>query len=113
MASRQLLDRCLLVGQRVVAQIEVAVTVIRLRALRGAAAMAYLHDDEAKLGKLLIGAVSAKRVRHSLLLRTGIDVSDDRVFFLWIEIERLPHVAVKRRHAVSGLDAECLGQLPA
>src|SRR5438093_762366 len=113
MPGGQLFDRRLLIGKGVVAQIEIAIAVICLRPLGRAAAMADLHNDETELSELLIGAVSAKRVRNPLLLRARINVSDDRVFFLWIEIKRLPHVAVEIGHAVGGLDAECLRQLPA
>ena len=50
-ALRQLLDRRLLVGEAVVAQVAVAVVVVPLRPLRVAAAVADLDDDEAELGE--------------------------------------------------------------
>ena len=45
----ELLDRRLLVGQAVVAQVAVAVVVVPLRAVRVAAAVADLDHDEAEL----------------------------------------------------------------
>ena len=53
MPGGQLLQAGLLVGQAVVAQVEVAVDVVGLRAGRRAAAVAQLNDDEADLRQLL------------------------------------------------------------
>ena len=107
------LDRGLLVDEAVVAEVEVAEGVVRLRPLRAAAAMADLDDDEPELRELHVACCTREPVRHALLLRAGVDVGDDRVLLLRVEVERLPHVAVEVGDAVGGLDGERLGQLPA
>ena len=90
---RQLLDRRLLVGQSVVAQIAVAVVVVPLRPLRVAAAIADLDDDEAELRERDVVAARVERLGDALGLRARIDERDDRILPRRIEVERLVHHA--------------------
>ena len=109
----ELLDGGLLVGEAVVAEVEVAEAVVRLGPGRRPAAVADLDDDEADLRELLLAGRGREGVRRPFLLRAGVDVDDDRVLLRRVEVERLPHVAVEVGHAVGGLDDEGLGELPA
>ena len=69
-ARGELLDRRLLVGQPVVAQVAVAVVVVPLRPLRVAAAVAHLDDDEPELRERDVVAARIERLGHALGLRT-------------------------------------------
>ena len=112
-ARGELLDRRLLVGQAVVAQVAVAVVVVPLRPLRVAAAVADLDDDEPELRERDVVAARVEGLGHALGLRPGIDVGDDRILPRRVEVERLVHHAVEIGDAVVGLDRERLGELEA
>src|SRR5262245_18811495 len=100
----ELLDGRLLVFQRVVAQVEIAVAMVCLGPSWCAAAMTDLNDDKAQLRHLHLLAVSGKGVRDAFGLRSGVDVGNDRVLLGLIKIEWQPHVAVKIGDAISSLD---------
>ena len=74
--------------------------------------MADLNDDEPEVRKLLAAAGGRKRMAHPLLLRTGIDIGDDRVLPLWIEIEGEPHIPVQVGDTVDRLKHEPMRLLP-
>src|SRR5690606_21571329 len=103
MPCGQLLDARLLIRQAVVAQVVVAEAVVRVRPSWTATPVADLDDDESELREPLRRRRRRERARHVLLLRTGVDVRDDRVLPVRIEVERLPQVAVDVGDAVRGL----------
>ena len=113
-ARGELLDAGLLIGQAVVAQVEVAVALVRVAAARAAAAVADLDDDEAELREALRHRRSPRTVFDTLsVCGPGYTFAMIGYFFVRIEVERLPHVAVNVGHAIGGLHDERLGQLPA
>ena len=75
----ELLDAGLLVGERIVAKVVVAVAMIRQRALWTAAAIADLDDDHAKLRELLRNATGIEGEVHRLRLWPRVDVGDDGI----------------------------------
>ena len=112
-ACAELLDGVLLIGQRIIAHVAVAVAMIGERAERTAATMADFDHDEAELRELHERAAHTEAGGRAFGLRAGIHVRDDRILFRAVEVERLPHVAVQLRDAVGGLHRERLGVLEA
>src|SRR5690606_26010709 len=86
---RELLDRDLLVGQSVVAEVAVPVVVVPLRPGRVAAAVPDRDHDEAELRERGLEPVRVERLRDRLRLRARVDVRDDRVLPVRVEVERL------------------------
>ena len=107
MAVRKLLDRILMVGQRIVPHVAVTVVVVPFRPARMASSLADRYDDETCLGQTVgTHAHACERIIYRLNLRTRIDIVHDRVDLGRIEVERLVHDSVKVCHSVSGLDLE-------
>src|ERR1041385_8611475 len=92
-AGGELLDAGFLIGESVVAHVEVAEALIRVRPIRTPAPIADLDHDEAEIGETLVHAHRTEREGDRLRLRPRIDVSDDRILLRRIEIEGLEHVA--------------------
>ena len=109
-APGELLDRGLLVGQPVVAQVAVAVRVVPLRAVRVAAAIADFNHDEPELRERDVLALR-ERLGHALGLRSRVNERDDWILLRRIEIERLVHHAIQIGHAIVGLHLERLWEL--
>ena len=65
-----------------------------------------LHDDESVIGQFLLLIRRVKILRRERILRPGVNVFDDRIFFLRIEIFRPPDDAVNVRDAVAALGHE-------
>ena len=94
------------VGEAVVAEIAVAVTVIPFIALRASAARTDLNDDETKLRERDIGALRREGFVHLFNLRARIDKLDQRIFARGIEVKRLVDYAVEIGDAIFGFDFE-------
>ena len=108
----ELLDGGFFVGQSVISQVEVTVRSIGLGTPRSSTAMTDLDHDKTDLGQLLLAGRGCERVPRAFLLGARVDISDDRVLFVGIEVERLVHVAEQVSHAVGCLDDKGLRHLP-
>ena len=109
----KLLQGRLLVSEGVVAEVEVAVAVVGLRALRRSAAVADLDDDEAEVRQGLLASEDGEGVAHPFRLGARVDVGDDRVPVRRVEVEGFPEIPEEVRDSIHGLDHEGLGHLPA
>ena len=108
----QLLDGCLMVGQRIVAQVLVTEIVVPLRATGVTASLTYTNNDETSLSQ----AVGTRRHTVVSPIRTfglwaWIDIIDNRINHRTIKVVRLIHSAIKIGDTISCLYLEEFGEL--
>ena len=110
----KILYHVLVVSERVVAHVSVAVVVIPFRAVGMTSSVAHGHYDEAELGQTVhAGHAGVPGVVGGLYLRAGIYVLDDGIELGGVEVEGLVDDSPEVGHTVSCLGCEDFGILVA
>ena len=111
-AVSQLFDGIFVVGERIVAQVAVAVVVVPLAARRMTATLTHADHYESCLSQT-VGARchASERIIGCLDLWSWIDIVDDRIDLGRIEVEWLVHGAPEVGDAIGCLDLEYLREL--
>ena len=103
----QLLYSGLVVGQRIIPQVSVPIIVIPFRTAGVSTTLTDRYDDKASLGQTVgTHAHPCERIVHSLNLRSGIYIIDDRIYLRRIEVKRLVHYPIQVRYSVGSLHLE-------
>ena len=102
--SAQLLDSHFMIRHRIITQISISIIMIPLGATGMPSPMSHAHHDKSGLRQTIRTRIHRDVAKESsLLLRSGVYIVNDRIYFRGIKIKRLIHDTIQIGHPIGRL----------
>src|SRR4051812_45979699 len=97
----KLFNCCLFIRKTIIPQVSISVIMIPFRTVWISATIPYRNNNNSYLGNTVSTRVgSGERFIYCLGLRTGIYISNDRIFFGAVEVVRLIHNTIQVGYSI-------------